>query len=438
MEGDKQMRKVQWGCFKGIFLLILFTISSAGFGWSATDRDAAQLASYFSQGQSAYDPQNRTKSREQALGDFLAQAIVQAIGTQMSPSQIGTQYGPIQEKILKNASQYVEKYQIFSEMPIDGLYQVRGQVPVVMETLKKDLAAMGLTQAAGPAKPPSTLPSDAAEPQPGSGEKQVRVETSRGTPSGAQKLFWAVAEKWGPKWYMPGGGRDPRGIFAASAVQDSQDFGWSVAVDESGNVQTSQVTARAGALGIQKAIVGNVVLRKRQGRSSVLEATLRILEVSSGQFQGEIHKELNLEEGADQEAAMELSSLVMPQIERLMGESTKQLTSGPKAEVSTTPSIEPIKGAGEWVLVIHSRRSYAYWEELEKLLRDHFKSMRIVRLVFDSDVAKVKLDGVDGQFIASLQGTALRDGTRLQIDGFAQDTHSLDISLVPSETRRPE
>jgi hypothetical protein len=454
-----------------VLFLILFTVCLEGTGWCALDPEPARTAAFFSQGQAAYDAQDSSKSRQEAVQDFLGQAIVQAIGTFLSPSEMGSKYGLIQERFLKNPGKYVQTYQLFSAGPANGLYQVRGQVTVAVEELKKDLSGSGLIGGKAATGAPTALPPQPTQPPAVSSEESRSDQARIGKTGGKQPILWAVAEKWGPRWYIPESWQDPHGIFAASAFQDTSDYNWqprlpeagSITVDDEGNIQISQVASSARALGIKKAAVGYVVLRNGQTQQPVLEATIRILDIASGQYQGEFHKELTLQEGGEHEGAMELSGLIVPQLDRLIGNRTlssepvresrpsegaesteaRPITQGSQttsdAEQTTgTPGFEPVKGAGEWVLVLHSAQGYAYWEELEKILHDHFKSMRVTRLDFGPDTATVKLDGVDGQFISSLNGTVLHGGAQLRIDNFSQDKHSLDISFIASQTPKSE
>ena len=56
---------------------------------------------------------------------------------------------------------------------------------------------------------------------------------------------------------------------------------------------------------------------------------------------------------------------------------------------------------------IDSDHQYAAWEELEKLLRDRFKSMRVTCLELGASEAKVVLEGIDGQSLTTLAGTRI-------------------------------
>jgi len=157
---------------KDILAVILLLAVSQGAGWCASDQDKPEKAVYFSQGQSAYDSLNISKTQQDAVQDLLAQAIVQAIGASMSPAQMGSQYAVLQDKILKNAGNYVETYQVFSEVPVNGLYQIRGQVTINMGLLKKELGALGLLQDAQRMPPPtSTVEQAGPAPGPSSGHQ---------------------------------------------------------------------------------------------------------------------------------------------------------------------------------------------------------------------------------------------------------------------------
>jgi hypothetical protein len=388
---------------------------------------------FFSQGQAIFDPQKLSQSQKEALQNFLAQAITQAAATFLSPAQMGKHFPVIQEKILKQAERYVLTYQIYSEDPApSGLYRVTGQVSVAMEMLKKDLMNLGLgrTDAESPQTASSPLEPEVSVSSRVPDELEKAGGTIREQPVSTTGILWAVAEKWDQEWHMPGERRDPEGLFAASVFQESQDHGWAVRLPQTGTlvpgsdgeVSSSQAMAQAKALGLHYAVVGRLALVQDQGEEAHLEATLRLLSISSSQPQGEIHKEWPIGESSSEEAVIELADFVVPQLDR-------QIREAPQPAGSTVSSAAPDE-AGELVLQIRSRDAYADWLTLEKVLREHFKNMEVKGFEIKSEESIVRLLGVDVTSLKNLNGMQLPNGAQLKMLSGGAEAHVFTVTLT--------
>jgi hypothetical protein len=522
-----------------ILLCTLAALSWCDAGWSANNPYRGKSAEIFSQGQAVYNPQDLARSQDEAVRDFHLQAVTQAVGTYLSPSQMGSQFGPLHEKVLKQPERYIETYQIFSESPMGGLYRVTGQATVSMDALRKDLLRAGFALAEGapsPSLPPSARPrvetpdtsdsqdkqdasevedasdvedssdtsdsSDAEdasdtpdtpdnseaykiagtwetrEESPPAAAKQHQQEvllakSARETAVSRQKHLWAVAERWDREWYLPKDRRDPHGLFALTMLQESQDYGWSLVfpdsdgaesiMDSRGRISRDEALAAAEAMGAEKIVIGTADLVPRGSHDASFAVNLRVLDVASGKSLGEIHKEMDLDGASDQQGAMDMASALVPQLDRFLREPSRlkervkserierieQSDRPEQSEQSEQPTqsaqsaqpaqpTESLKGAGEWTLLIRSDHQYAYWEDLAKILLEHFKSMRVRSIEFSGSEAKIRIDGVDGEFLSSLQGTAVREGVRIQIDGLSQETHSLRVTFTRSEAPETE
>ncbi|MBP8645727.1 MAG: hypothetical protein KBH99_06365 [Syntrophobacteraceae bacterium] len=454
--------------------------------WSAQEPAQGKTALFFSQGQAIYHPQDRARSQQDAIQDFLLQAVTQALGNLLSSSQMGSRFGPVQEKILKHPERYVVTYQLFSESPAGGLYRVTGQVTVAMDNLRRDLMQMGLGAGSyGERQEPASLPdqpsrtASTSETVRNSGEPR---QATRGIVPSGQELYWAVAESWGEDWHIPKGPRDPRGLFASSVLQECRDYTWSVRLPEAGaltpdvrgNVPLNSVLAQAGRLGLARAVVGTVALRKSGNQNPRIEAALRVVDVPSGRVQGEIRKQWTLHGDSIQEGALELASLIIPQLDQFMGEFGKRTPAADRrfiepqpASPSAPPVTEPspsetmgrqapsqappipqeappstpsppqppptIRGSGEITLAIKAPHSYAHWEELEKYLREHCKSARVISVTMGPDGTRVRMDGVDGRFLETLGETRLKDDLTVRVEGYSPDSRTLTISFSHSE-----
>jgi len=399
--------------------------------------------SFFSQGQAVYNAQDLAKSQQEALQDLMVQAVTQALGTVLSPSQMGSHYAALQAKILKQPERYVQTYQIFSENPAGGLYRVTGQVTVAMDVLKKDVRQLGLTPAEAPQSQPvepaaqeqTEQPVEPAAPQeavpaPPPEQYPAQVEIpSRPPQSSEQSIFWAVAENWDNNWILPGSSADPRSLFAMSTLQESQDYLWSMSfpqtgsltVGPSGSLSRERLIALARSVGAQSAITGGLTFRQDSGQGPSLEASLQIIDVSSGQSKGEIRKEMAIS-SSHQEGAMRMAYVVVPQLDRLVR--------GSSPPISPQPAVSVAAG-DEWTLLVHSEYPYARWEELEEVLRSRFSSMQVNKVEVGPNLVKIRIQGIGSEFFSLLQeGIPLQDGTRMQASGYSPENRSVELSLV--------
>jgi hypothetical protein len=394
-------------------------------------------SSFFSQGQAVYDPQDLAKSQQQALQELMVQGVTQALGTLLSPSDMGGNYPALQSKILKQPERYVQSYQIFSENPADGLYRIAGQVTVAMDLLRKDVRSIGLAVADAPSpqpvapvvpeqveKPPEAVTSEEVlQPAP---EEQVSEQTEPAISPVQERILWAVAEKWDSQWVLPEHGGDLRALFSMSVLQESQDYGWSIdfppngsqTMESDGNLAREQLISLAQSMGIQKVVAGTIAFVRTDGQDQLLEASLQLIDVQSARSQGEIRKETAIT-NSHQEGAMRMAYVVVPQLDRLLH--------GPSAPA--LPGLGEAVGT-EWNLLVRSPYPYVSWEQLEEVLRERFSSMQVKKLEVSGELAKVQVQGLGKEFIAMLQeGIPLKDGSRIQAGSYSPEDQSVELIL---------
>ncbi|MFZ2448492.1 MAG: hypothetical protein WAW37_19200 [Syntrophobacteraceae bacterium] len=432
--------------FRAIPYLIALAIFACGhdLARAAEGQAPGRSVAFFCQGQSIYNPQDQAKSQQQAIQDFLGQAITQAAGRFMSPSQMGSQFADLQKKIFPQVPKYVDSYQVFSETQVGGLFRVIGQVTVAMDVLRKDLEEAGFPVAeAAQASPAATVAATGDKPKPGA---------SRGLAVTKKEILWAVPEKWEQEWIIPGGKRDASSLFAQAIIRELDDYDYtlhfpergSVKMDYTGNITQTQVTTLAQGLGIQDAVVGTLTLKQERNKPARLEANLRVIKVAAGKIGGEITREVSLEDVSNQEGALDLASRITPQLYSLLGGAGEA-----ERKVATTPAPEPEKqaggetsgqpseAAGRWTLTLPSSQ-YAHWKEIERVLREQFKSMHIVSLEMGLTEGNIKLDGVDGNFVSGLNGTSLPSGATVRVDSFSAEARTIKLSFTPPGTVQAE
>jgi len=470
------------------FLLIsILTIIRPDASAAAQGRSAA----YFSSGQALYDPHDRAKSRQQAVQDFMVQGITQAIGSFLSPTQMGTQFAEIQKKLLSKPEKYIDSYQVFSEDQIGSLYRVVGQVTVSMDALKEDLVKSGLlmSQQAPVVQPasspaigaaskapgsedaqdeedeqssqepegssqtavpphPGPLPQGESEPegsQPPAIEHGTPAPSSRGIAASKREILWAVPEKWEQEWVLPTDREDVHTPFTRSLGREVDDFDLSillpqpsfVRMDLAGNIPPSQVISLAEGLGVQDVVVGKVSRQQdRKSRQVLLDASLRVIRIDQGKSEFELHSTQSMEDLSNQEGVIELARKIAPQLSSLLG--------GPQAGHRTggstqgrPPSSEQVGNVGPLLIYVPSAQ-YSYWMELEKILRQQFMSMQRGGFEIGPTESAVKLDGVNGDYILKLSGTRLPSGAAIRVDSFSTEAQTMRVSFAPPEKVQTE
>jgi hypothetical protein len=421
----------------GISLGVVLVLMHALMTWPVGAQVEGNPGVFFSQGQAIYHPQDPSKSQHEAIQDLQAQGVIQAAAALLSPAHLGKQVQLIQEKVLKQPERFVRTYQIFSETPDHGgLYRVTGQVSVAMDKLRKELTVLGLASSEAEAvnlsvaQPASTTsPSSEAAVE----SDKTLDKTDKAMGSGLE-ILWAVAENWGDEWHLPSDPRDPKGLFAACVAQGSRDYGWSIrllqmgtlAPDANGEVPASRVLAQARELGLPHVVTGTLALVQSDNGEGRLQAAARLLKVSSGKAQGEIHRELAIGDSSSQEAALELADLIVPQLDRQLREPSP---SRPATEKAAKPS-----EAGEVVLQIRSKDAYADWLALEKTLREQFKNMQVKGFEIRPEQSVVRLEGVDETSLRKLHGTRLSNDAQVQIESFDEENRAFAVTFRRSSS----
>jgi len=453
----------------------------------------SRSATYFSSGQAVNDPQDQAKSQQRAVQDLMVQGLTQAIGSFLSPAQMGAQFAELQKKILVKPAKYIDSYQVFSEEQAGGSFRVVGQVTVSMDALKEDLVKSGMlavqqaSQTQLSASPPPQVDSPAAatvgedtqaeedvesaekqgESEPDQSQSSVREQppasksaaggvrpASRGISATKREVLWAVSEKWEQEWVLPSEGSDIRSLFARSLGREMDDFDFSILLpqsgslrmDLSGNIPPSQAISLAEGLGIQDVVVGRVSFTEdRNSRQVVLDASLRVIRIGQGKSEFELHKTQSMEDLSNQEGARELARRIAPQLSSLLGgpkvAGAQSGRGAPEGEGASTPGAElsPGQAGGVGPILIQVPSSqYAYWMELEGILRQQFKNLHRGGLEIGATESTLKLDGVNGEYILKMSGTRLPSGAMVRIDSYSTEAHVMKVSFAPPEKVQAE
>ena len=451
----------------GAWLLMTIVLLLPVVGGAGLRPEAGREGVFFAQGQAVPHPQDQTITQQGAINDFQTQGLLQAVGGFLSPSEIASHYSLLQEKILSRPERYVQTYQVFTEgAGANGLYRVTGQVVVTLDILVADLEGLGLNPVASQGRGDPPAPAGSARIDEGRETPPVAASKSEAPGRRAKRILWVVAEKWDQTWAVPQDEGDPQELFFLSVLQDVEDYGLAlllprsgeVTVDERGNIASGQVLDLARDVKAAYAVWGHVILRESQDQPARLEVSLRVVDSASGKAQGDIQRHFLLGEASNQEGALELASKVVPQLDAMLSRHTAEAAQEPalivdEPPVSSEKLAEPSRPAaevspsrpqvvaaepGEWVLRIRAANQYAAWRELEAALRQHSKAVRVKSLELGPEEGVVRLEGMDGGFIKTLETLQLRGGLRLQVDELSPEKRIVVLSFLSSEEGRTE
>lgn len=450
----------------GVWLLVAIVLLLPVAGRAGLRPEAGREGVFFAQGQAVPHPQDQTVTQQAAINDFQTQGLLQAVGGFLSPSEIASHYSLLQEKILSRPERYVQTYQVFTEgTGANGLYRVTGQVVVTLDILVADLEGLGLNPAAREGRgdvPASAGSAGVAEER----ETPAAASKSEALDRKAKRILWVVAEKWDQTWTIPQDEDDPQGLFFLSILQDVEDYGLAlllprpgeIAVDERGNLASGRVLALARDVEAAYAVWGHLILRESQDQPARLEVSLRVVDSASGKTQGDIQKHFLLGEASNQEGALELASKIVPQLDAMLSRHTAEAAQEPpliadeprvpaeksaeptRPDSEASPSRPQVAAAepGEWILRIRAANQYAAWRELEAALRQHSKVIRVKSLELGPEEGVVRLEGMDGGFIKTLETLQPRGGLRLQVDEFSPEKRIVVLSFLSAEEGRTE
>ncbi|SPJ13819.1 exported hypothetical protein [Syntrophobacter sp. SbD2] len=453
-----------------IFLIYVFLLPVSILTiWGANPVVAAQSrsATYFSSGQAVYDPQDTAKCQQQAIQDLMVQGLTQAIGSFLTPAQMGTQFAELQKKILAKPAKYIDSYQVFSEQQTGGMYRVVGEVTVSMGTLKEDLEVLGILAAQQTAPDKSASSSGSSVPRGATESEKTQVEKDdeaaagpdesqasashppvvaggagiasyRGISATKREILWAVAEKWDQEWVLATESGGVNSLFARNLgkVMGDNDFSilfpqpGSVKMDLSGNIPPSQVISLAEGLGIHDVVVGKVSYAEdRNSKQVLLDADLRVIRIGQGKSEFELHKAQNMEDLSNQEGALELARRIAPQLSNFLG-GPPQAGQGTGSSTPAGATSAQVASVGPLLIYVPSAQ-YPYWMELASILREQFKDMQIANLQIGTTQSAVKLDGVNGEYILKMSGARLPSGATVRIDSYSTEAQTMNVSFSP-------
>lgn len=317
------------------------------------------------------------------------------------------------------------------------------------------VSAATLAPTPAPASPSESPPPDTASQI---RDKEVEYKTeapvqpaTRGLTVTKKEILWVVPEKWEQEWILPGSGRDGQSLFAQGMIRELDDYDYtlhfaepgSLKMDHTGNITQTQVIELAQGLGIQEAVLGGVSLKQERNKLAKLEANLRVLNIAAGKSEGEIKREVSMEDVSNRDGALDLASRIAPQLNSLLAQvggserkTASTVQSGDKPP-DTASDVQPSEAFGRWTFNLASAQ-YHFWREMERVLRQQFKTMRVAGLEMGPSEGTIRLEGVDGSFISRMNGTSLPSGALIHIESFSNETRVIKLSFSPPVKVQPE
>jgi hypothetical protein len=421
-----------------IAVLCIFSVQTLNIPiWAAENGEVL-----YNQGQAPYDSRNPGRGRDEALLDLKIEVLTQAIENLVEEEALAKNKDQVQNYILRNPDRYLRGVQIVSQEIENGKIRLAGQVTVRIDVLSRGLRELGLKVTApvafdGQMQTDSPAAEDGQDPEQmqaagngteeisasieasdhGQEEAGVRVvqQPNLVTEGQLQKIvtvLWFVAEKWeqASPWHIPGTnelGSTVQALFAGSVRQEAQALRWTLVLPDSGleileqeldvnkNFPVDQAVKLAQDKNVRALVIGTATQQRRTDGKVVLVADLVLLDGTSGEQAGEVHREITLADLANVsdygEEIIKLAAWVTPDLDQL----ARADLAGTSGAVTEKRQGKPLGAQTHgWVLMISGISSLAQWQELEQSLRGHFKDMEIAGLEYGAGNARVQLDKV--------------------------------------------
>jgi hypothetical protein len=90
-----------------------------------------------------------------------------------------------------------------------------------------------------------------------------------------------------------------------------------------------------------------------------------------------------------------------------------------------------IGDTGSLTLVVNSYQSLSNWEELERILRENLKSLKVKDMELGPEEIRARLEGVTPDLPSQLEGIRLRDGRQVHVKSYSQQDRTLNVELAP-------
>ncbi|SMC27595.1 hypothetical protein SAMN02746041_03006 [Desulfacinum hydrothermale DSM 13146] len=382
--------------------------------WPAVSQEGVQT--FYAQGVAPYNPDNPAQSQRNAIQDLLRQAVFQAIGTVLQPSQIQAHRAELEEKILASPDRYVQSYQPVSQAPEQELFRLQGSVLVDMKALSKDLEPWM-------PKPPEASIATNASTASEAGSAQTQSEPPPAAP--VKDVVWAVAENWDGAWIFSQPGKSP-GLLAPLIQDEASDYLWTlgyasldphIATDPSSPQLLQHVLDQARREGRRYVIVGTATTEGQE-----LVARCSVYALPEGVRVGTVEQRVPAAAGR-QEAALRLAALLVPSLDRVLGSTMP--AEAPAAPHSTSPD-------GRWTITITGRHPYAAWLNLEALLAESAPELQAADLTLEPQSITVALDPHMVDQLAAADGMRVDDGHILRLKEYDASGQHLRFVLMPA------
>lgn len=417
-----------WRALTGIWLLMI-----VAFPCSMAPAQPPQKSEiYFSQGQALYYADDLPRSRLEATQDLVRNGVLQAVAALLGPAVTQSMYGAIQEKILSNKEKFVDGYQLASEGPGSGLYRVTGQVTVSREILVQALREHGFHVASPEQSLPLVehLPDLKLRAAAGPNEDKERPGQETAIPHTKPEVLWVVTENWGAEWRLPSQTSTGKTVPLAMAVMErAKDLQWAprfapsgaVQFDRQGNIDPGEISGLSREMGLERVVTGKSWLAESPPGSRRLLASVRMLDVPTGESGHEIQAENAVDGESIDEGIIGLAEAILPSIGQELS------LPGPSAE--TVPRSDTEKNLGIWTIRIRAAHPQSAWEAVRKEIEGRFKAAQTSGFELESNEITVRIENIDGRVIREdLNGRQVSPGgPTVLIEGFSEEEHSMVV-----------
>lgn len=384
---------------------------------------------------------NQVAAREKALRDFEVRAVVKAVLDLVGPDQYQQNRDKIQKAIITKADRYLKAYKVSGEEPQQETYRVRGEAIILIENLKKDLAALGLKtgdiKASAPtseAKEPGKK-AESAEPSSSATTKEAAQPQDQAQPKEEKlpALLWSIDRSCDQEVE----GKNAGDLFSEIFVTRLAELGFNVvSSDQEPQEKSKMIKAQGNFICLSNKISIRIELLQNYQKQEIedyvpidaeetplMDALTTLSEIAAN------HLLQTLGYAATPEGTTHSETAESPPEASEPKEPASESEQG-KPQSPEEPSSQPTPSEPEkppalklWQIVIKDPHGGMLWEKLQRKLKESGVKIEVSRILISPESFTIETPELSEKTIA-------------QIDSASKDGLNLKVESVDTEARR--
>ncbi|MEJ5299832.1 MAG: hypothetical protein WHS38_02455 [Thermodesulforhabdaceae bacterium] len=367
---------------------------------------------------------NQVSAREKALQDFEKQAVINAVINLLGEDQFNQNREKLKKAIIERADRYLKTYKVVGEDSQEGIYHVKGEATIRLDSLKKDIASLNLKFSAAKPSEPSTATEGKRPPEKvqesSSKASQETEEYPQKTAPSLPIIIWNFDRSCDEQVE----GQNAGDFFSEIFTAKLSEMGFTVAtVDETSPQEGSKaVTLRGNFF----CFTNKVSIR---------------IELVQGDQTDHIDDDVPLDEETPiMDAIMTLAEISANHLTQTItkpGESlgqqkeNQESTSGSDETTSSSKTTsEELKSSQSlplWQIIIKDPHGGLYWEKIIRKLKESGANIEVSRILISPDTFTIETPKVPENITSLIETISAGENTRLKVESVDSNAHRIVI-----------